>query len=193
MGWVLIFTVQATLGARGQIEQHRKFGRLALWWMVLMIVMGFVVTIRMVRNGTVPFFFRPQHFLIFDPLNVLVFAAFVLFAVSKRKQTDWHSRLQLGAMALLMGPAFGRLLPMPLLAPYAYESAGAACALFPLIGISAGWIFTEMGRQPWIVYGLMKTSNGVSPTLTTFQVGLSLVVGRTTSSSGHTASPRRWG
>ena len=52
----------------------------------------------------------------------------------------------------------------------------AVALLFPLVGISAGWIFTEMGRQPWIVYGLMKTSNGVSPTLTTFQVGLSLVV-----------------
>jgi cytochrome d ubiquinol oxidase subunit I len=48
--------------------------------------------------------------------------------------------------------------------------------LFPLIGISAGWIFTEMGRQPWIVYGLMKTENGVSPTMSTFTIGLSLVV-----------------
>ena len=49
--------------------------------------------------------------------------------------------------------------------------------LFPLIGISAGWIFTEMGRQPWIVYGLMKTEAGVSPTLTTFQVAdTSLIV-----------------
>jgi cytochrome d ubiquinol oxidase subunit I len=48
--------------------------------------------------------------------------------------------------------------------------------LVPLIGISAGWIFTEMGRQPWIVYGLMKTEAGVSPTLTTFQVATSLIV-----------------
>ena len=48
--------------------------------------------------------------------------------------------------------------------------------LFPLIGISAGWIFTEMGRQPWIVFGLMKTANGVSPTMSTFTIGLSLVV-----------------
>ena len=48
--------------------------------------------------------------------------------------------------------------------------------LFPLIGISAGWIFTEMGRQPWIVYGQMKTAAGVSPILSTFTVGLSLVV-----------------
>jgi cytochrome d ubiquinol oxidase subunit I len=48
--------------------------------------------------------------------------------------------------------------------------------LFPLLGASAGWIFTEMGRQPWIVFGLQKTADGVSPTLTTLQVGLSLVV-----------------
>jgi cytochrome d ubiquinol oxidase subunit I len=48
--------------------------------------------------------------------------------------------------------------------------------LVPLIGISAGWIFTEMGRQPWIVYGLMKTEAGVSPNLTTFEVATSLIV-----------------
>ena len=35
--------------------------------------------------------------------------------------------------------------------------------LFPLLGISLGWIFTEMGRQPWTVFGLMKTANSVSP------------------------------
>ncbi len=53
--------------------------------------------------------------------------------------------------------------------------AAAVAFLFPLIGISAGWIFTEMGRQPWIVFGLMKTSDGVSPTLTTTQALISIV------------------
>jgi cytochrome d ubiquinol oxidase subunit I len=33
---------------------------------------------------------------------------------------------------------------------------------FPLIANSTGWIFTEAGRQPWIVYGLMTTAKGVS-------------------------------
>ena len=28
---------------------------------------------------------------------------------------------------------------------------------------SWGWIFTEMGRQPWVVFGLMTTESGVSP------------------------------
>ena len=53
--------------------------------------------------------------------------------------------------------------------------AAATATLFPLAGISAGWIFTEMGRQPWIVFGLMKTANGVSPTLTPLQAWISII------------------
>lgn len=34
--------------------------------------------------------------------------------------------------------------------------------VLPFIAIILGWIVTEMGRQPWVVYGLMKTSEGVS-------------------------------
>ncbi len=33
----------------------------------------------------------------------------------------------------------------------------------PLLANSAGWLFTETARQPWLVYGLLKTSAGVSP------------------------------
>ncbi|RPH83734.1 MAG: cytochrome ubiquinol oxidase subunit I, partial [Desulfobacteraceae bacterium] len=33
----------------------------------------------------------------------------------------------------------------------------------PYIAIQAGWVVTEVGRQPWIVYGLMKTSQAASP------------------------------
>ncbi len=41
--------------------------------------------------------------------------------------------------------------------------AGAvALPLLPLLGNSMGWIMTEMGRQPWVVYGQMKTAAGVS-------------------------------
>ncbi|MDQ5973504.1 MAG: cytochrome bd ubiquinol oxidase subunit, partial [Actinomycetota bacterium] len=47
--------------------------------------------------------------------------------------------------------------------------------LFPLFGISAGWIFTEMGRQPWVVFGEQITADGVSPLLTTTEVWISLI------------------
>ncbi len=35
--------------------------------------------------------------------------------------------------------------------------------LAPFLANSFGWIFTEIGRQPWVVYGLLKTSNATSP------------------------------
>jgi cytochrome d ubiquinol oxidase subunit I len=34
---------------------------------------------------------------------------------------------------------------------------------FPYIATTAGWMTAELGRQPWLVYGLMRTSQGVSP------------------------------
>lgn len=36
---------------------------------------------------------------------------------------------------------------------------------FPYIANEAGWTVTEVGRQPWIVYGLMRTAEGASPTV----------------------------
>jgi cytochrome d ubiquinol oxidase subunit I len=44
----------------------------------------------------------------------------------------------------------------------------------PYLAIQMGWIVAEVGRQPWIVYGIMKTSDAVSP-IATSQVGTSLV------------------
>jgi cytochrome d ubiquinol oxidase subunit I len=45
---------------------------------------------------------------------------------------------------------------------------------FPLLGNSFGWIFTEMGRQPWVVFGQLFTRNGVSPNVPSWHVVLSL-------------------
>ena len=43
------------------------------------------------------------------------------------------------------------------------------------LAVLAGWATTEVGRQPWTVYGLMRTADSVSPSLTGFDVVLSLV------------------
>jgi cytochrome d ubiquinol oxidase subunit I len=43
------------------------------------------------------------------------------------------------------------------------------------IAVQLGWLVTEMGRQPWIVYGLMKTPAGVSSSLSPSQVVGSLI------------------
>ncbi|MGW1868374.1 cytochrome ubiquinol oxidase subunit I [Streptomyces mauvecolor] len=47
---------------------------------------------------------------------------------------------------------------------------------FPLIANSWGWIFTEMGRQPWVVYGVLRTKDAVSPSVSQGEVLTSMIV-----------------
>jgi len=53
---------------------------------------------------------------------------------------------------------------------------GVAAIAFPYIAATAGWILTEMGRQPWIVQDLLKTSAAVSTGLGTSTIAASLAV-----------------
>ncbi|KAA9146301.1 cytochrome ubiquinol oxidase subunit I [Microbacterium lushaniae] len=48
-------------------------------------------------------------------------------------------------------------------------------APLPLLGSLVGWVFTEMGRQPWIVFSLMLTEDGVSPSVPGWNVLISLI------------------
>jgi len=45
----------------------------------------------------------------------------------------------------------------------------------PYLAEQFGWLVAELGRQPWIVYGVMKTADAVSKSVTATQVGLSLL------------------
>ncbi|MFA5073364.1 MAG: cytochrome ubiquinol oxidase subunit I [Nitrospirota bacterium] len=47
--------------------------------------------------------------------------------------------------------------------------------LLPYLGGQLGWIVAEVGRQPWIVYGIMKTSQGISTNVSTAQVYTSFI------------------
>ncbi len=47
--------------------------------------------------------------------------------------------------------------------------------LLPYIAGQLGWVVAEVGRQPWIVYGVLKTSHAVSQSISTLQVYASLV------------------
>ena len=44
------------------------------------------------------------------------------------------------------------------------------------IAVTAGWVTTEVGRQPWVVYGHLRTAEAVTPTLTGGDVAASLVL-----------------
>jgi cytochrome d ubiquinol oxidase subunit I len=46
---------------------------------------------------------------------------------------------------------------------------------FSLLAMTVGWVFTEMGRQPWLVFGLMRTQDGVSPNVSGIEILISLI------------------
>ena len=47
-------------------------------------------------------------------------------------------------------------------------------SVLPFLMNTAGWLLTESGRQPWIVQGIMLTKNGISPTVSTMMLVISL-------------------
>jgi len=52
----------------------------------------------------------------------------------------------------------------------------AFSVLLPQIGNQAGWFAAEMGRQPWVVYGMLKTSDALSKMVTANQIIFSLIL-----------------
>jgi len=57
----------------------------------------------------------------------------------------------------------------------AYAGIATVMVLFPLAANSFGWIFTEMGRQPWIVFGQQQTSAAVSPLVSATEVWITMI------------------
>jgi len=60
--------------------------------------------------------------------------------------------------------------------PRWFLNASVAALFLPFAANSVGWIFTEMGRQPWLVFGMLRTADGVSPSVSATSVWISLVV-----------------
>ena len=57
-----------------------------------------------------------------------------------------------------------------------FHRAALTAIAFPFLSNFAGWILSEAGRQPWVVYGLLRTEDAVSGAVSTWTVGLSLGV-----------------
>jgi cytochrome d ubiquinol oxidase subunit I len=92
--------------------------------------------------------------------------------------TYWTFRLMAGVgVLLLLIPLLGLLL----LRRKVFERSrrflwlAVGGAFLPPLANLTGWIFTEMGRQPWVVYGLLKTSDGRSPLVSSGTIIMSLV------------------
>ena len=86
-------------------------------------------------------------------------------------------RIMVGCGVLMLGLVLlggwlrwrGRLYDTPLFLGLAQFAAPLG-----FVAVIAGWCVTEVGRQPWTVYGLLRTAQSVSPSLTSYDVAISL-------------------
>jgi uncharacterized membrane protein len=117
VAWIAMFISQTILARRGSFSLHRRLGWFALLLAGAMIVAGVYAATQAVQLGRVPPFFPANIFLSLSFLELATFAALLAGAIALRRKTDWHRRLMLGATIALIGPAWGRVLPMPDLGP----------------------------------------------------------------------------
>jgi hypothetical protein len=118
LSWLTLCIFQTQLAARlspPTLALHRRMGWLALAYIAVIPLVGSMALRSALGQQLVPPFFTPAYFLALNACFFLGFPAMVLLAVLRRRETAWHSRLMLGANILLLDPALGRLVPMPLL------------------------------------------------------------------------------
>ena len=92
--------------------------------------------------------------------------------------TYWTFRIMAGVgVLLLLIPLLGLLLlrRARLERSRRFLQLAVLGAFLPPLANLTGWIFTEMGRQPWVVYGLLKTSDARSPLVSSGDIIISLV------------------
>jgi cytochrome d ubiquinol oxidase subunit I len=92
--------------------------------------------------------------------------------------TYWTFRLMVGAggaMILLAGAWLWLHRKGKLLDNRLFLTAALAGIALPYLANSTGWIMTEMGRQPWAVFGLLRVEDGVSPQVAAGWVLITLV------------------
>lgn len=115
VGWLGIFITQNLLVHRGELGIHRKLGWISAGIAALILGTGVMVGYNAVAMHRVPPFFSNSYFLALTSVSSLLFAAMVGWAITLRRQVQWHRRVMLGAIFGLLEPALGRLLPMPLM------------------------------------------------------------------------------
>lgn len=126
LGWLGTLVAQSSLAERGNLSLHRKLGWASLGLVIAIAGLGIFTGQMALAMHRVPPFFTDAYFLALTHVEVIAFAAVVAAAIMMRHKTQWHRRLMLGATVILMEPALGRLLPMPLLGQTIASSLEAA-------------------------------------------------------------------
>jgi hypothetical protein len=115
LAWLGLLVVQPMLVSRQNMVLHRRLGWTGATLAIFITGLGMFTGIASLVLGRFPPFFSPSYFLALTFTESLVFGLMVWMAVRRRHRTDWHRRLMIGATIVILEPALGRILPMPLM------------------------------------------------------------------------------
>jgi len=90
----------------------------------------------------------------------------------------WSFRAMIGAgIAVALLTAIGMVLMRrgSLERARRWQWLAIAGICLPFLANSAGWLFTEMARQPWVVFGLLRTEDAISPNVSSAEVAITLI------------------
>lgn len=135
LGWMGLFVAQTRLGRSRAMELHRTLGWTACVVVAAIAVAAVNAAYMAVTMGRVPPFFTNAYFVALTWIDIAGFVAVFAAAVALRKNAAWHRRLMLAAVVLVTEPAFGRLVPLPLLGvagPWVERAFQIAVFAFPL-------------------------------------------------------------
>ncbi|PEQ12782.1 hypothetical protein B2G71_10835 [Novosphingobium sp. PC22D] len=118
VGWLGLVVSQSLLAGRGALALHMAMGWASVIMVPAIVIVASLTSLSALASGLTPPFFTPAYFLALVHVSAIAFAVMVMAAVVLREQTAWHKRLMVGSSVLLLEPALGRVLPMPLIMPW---------------------------------------------------------------------------
>ncbi len=113
VSWLALFVTQNRLAGNGNMALHRKLGWTGAYLVAAIVGVACYTGVMALKLHTVPPFFTNAYFLALVLVDAVVFAGLIYAGITRRKETEFHRRLMIGGVIMLMEPALGRLLPMP--------------------------------------------------------------------------------
>jgi hypothetical protein len=153
MGWLVLYTTQNGLVARGNLGLHRTLGILTAAWSVWVLAMGALVLGYNVATHRTPPFFTGEYVIAIDGMSALLFAGFTWAGIAMRARADWHKRLMFSGTNLIIAPGIGRLLPDALLGTHVTFPIAIGHLAFFIVAIGYD-VRAGKGFHPAYAWGL---------------------------------------
>ncbi|WP_260580640.1 hypothetical protein [Sphingopyxis sp. PET50] len=102
LSWLALLIAQPTLVSRDNLALHRRLGWVGAGLATIIVALGIFTGIASLALHRFPPFFTPPYFLALTVIESLMFGLVVAWAIRRRRHTDWHRRLMIGATIVIL-------------------------------------------------------------------------------------------